>query len=336
MIDLNGKRILYFAPKSFGYEHEIKKEIECRGAIVEFYDERPSNTALVKALIRIDKKRIRFYTNRYFNNIINKFPNNSFDFIFILRGEAFSPLVIKKLMNSFPKAQLILYLWDSIKNNNTLEIIPFFNKVFTFDNIDAQKYSNLTFRPLFYLPEYKKVANNNHLSTNKIVFVGTVHSDRYFFIKKIEAYLKQYNFNTDFYFFFQSKLLYYKKRLIDKSFRGLTIKDFKFIPLGKFDLLKKVSDSTVILDIQHPNQNGLTMRCIETLGAKKKLITTNKEIKNYDFFNENNIFIIERDYFSRTENVDKLYSFIKKPYQDVDPQIFNTYSIESWINEVFS
>lgn len=336
MIDLQGKRILFFAPKSFGYEYEIKKELERQGAAVEFYDERPSNTSFVKALIRLEKKKIRFYTNRYFNAIINKYQPDFFNYVFVLRGEAMSPTIIQNFRNCFPCATLILYLWDSIKNNNTLEIISFFNKVYTFDSVDSRIYSDLKFRPLFFLPEYREIARNPRPLADNVMFVGTVHSDRYFFIKKIEVYLNKYNFSTDFYFFFQSKLLFFKKWLTDKSFRGLSLKDFRFIPLRKNDLLQKVANSSIILDIQHPNQNGLTMRCIETLGAKRKLITTNTEISKYDFYNENNIFVIGRDYFSTKINVEELSQFIKIPYQDVESGVYERYSIEAWVDEIFA
>ena len=40
MSSLEGKKILFFAPKFFNYEVEICKEIEKQGGIVRFYDER--------------------------------------------------------------------------------------------------------------------------------------------------------------------------------------------------------------------------------------------------------------------------------------------------------
>ena len=45
------------------------------------------------------------------------------------------------------------------------------------------------------------------------------------------------------------------------------------------DIVSLYKESEVILDINHPGQNGLTMRTFEALGAGKKLITTNTEIK---------------------------------------------------------
>lgn len=67
------------------------------------------------------------------------------------------------------------------------------------------------------------------------------------------------------------------------------------------------------------------MRTIEMIGLKKKLITTNKDIVNYDFYNENNILVVDRNNFKLDTD------FINKPYQELDERIYKKYSLESWI-----
>ncbi|MEK5777604.1 lipopolysaccharide biosynthesis protein, partial [Acinetobacter nosocomialis] len=61
------------------------------------------------------------------------------------------------------------------------------------------------------------------------------------------------------------------------------------------EIVELYAKSNIILDISHPGQSGLTMRTFEAIGAGKKLITTNTNIKEYPFYNANNIFIISRD-----------------------------------------
>ena len=60
-------------------------------------------------------------------------------------------------------------------------------------------------------------------------------------------------------------------------------------------LTAKLKQSKTVVDIQHPKQSGLTMRTIEMLGANKKMITTNADIQNYDFYHPNNICIVDRN-----------------------------------------
>lgn len=333
-MNLEGKNILFFAPSSFGYEYEIKKELECQGAIVTLYDERPSNSTFVKALIRLNKKVVRFYTNKYFKRVIKDNKASSFDFVFVLRGEAFSPTVMGSFKNQFPKSYFVLYLWDSIKNNNALDIIPYFHKVYSFDRFDTQKHSSLSFLPLFYLREYANLESCMENSINTIMFVGTVHSDRYLFIQRLKMALKGRGISLDTYYFFQSKLLYWKKRLMDSSFKDTSMADFHYESLNKEQLLNRVQLCQAVLDIQHPSQRGLTMRCIETLGAQRKLITTNTDIQNYDFYMPSNILILDRG--SVDENLDRIEEFMITPYHQIDSRIYNEYSITSWVNRIFS
>lgn len=77
-------------------------------------------------------------------------------------------------------------------------------------------------------------------------------------------------------------------------------------------------------------QRGLTMRNIEMIGLKKKLVTTNKDIIHYDFYNPQNICIIDRS------NPIIPDSFIKLPYLDIPQEIYQLYYIESWIRDVLS
>ena len=72
------------------------------------------------------------------------------------------------------------------------------------------------------------------------------------------------------------------------------------------------------------------MRCIETLGAKRKLITTNQAILEYDFYDENNILIVNR------EAPEIPIEFFSKPYQEISSEIYEKYSLDNWIYTIFS
>ena len=88
-------------------------------------------------------------------------------------------------------------------------------------------------------------------------------------------------------------------------------------------------NSKIILDIEHPNQKGLTMRTFESLGAGKKLITTNATVKEMDFYNANNIVVIDRDHPAIP------MSFFKENYVKVDASTYARYSLRSWVTEIF-
>ena len=62
---------------------------------------------------------------------------------------------------------------------------------------------------------------------------------------------------------------------------------------------------------------------------KKKLITNNINIINCEFYNKNNIFIINKD------NLDDLNDFLKSEYKKIDKKIINYFDYESWLNRFF-
>ena len=331
MINVNGKKILFFAPgtvNSYGYE--IKKVLESNGAEVRIYEERPSNSTVLKIVFRLFGGYVGWFINIYFNNIIKKELQENFDYIFIIRGEVFSKHIVKKLKDTYKNAKLILYLWESLKNNDKRDIFFLFDKVLSFEKQDADRYKDLMFRPLFYLKEYSLIADETEKYDNDVLFIGTIHSDRYSFIRQLQNCFKEHNLKTYYYMLFKSRILYVKKRLLDNSFKSTRMNDFHYTRLDKKEVLRNVKRSRISLDFQHPDQTGLTIRCIEMLGAKRKLITTNSEIKTYDFYNANNILVIDNKTFSLDKN------FVTSSYKNIDKSIYERYSIQSWINDIFS
>ena len=80
-----------------------------------------------------------------------------------------------------------------------------------------------------------------------------------------------------------------------------------------------------MLDIQHPNQTGLTMRTIEMIGLNKKIITTNSSITEYDFYSPNNVLVIDR------ENVEIDLAFFETQYEKLEDNIYYNYSLSKWV-----
>ena len=325
------KNVLIFVPGGQGiYGTEIKKKIESQGAFVKVYNERPSSSVLGKIVTRISKNISEIPFNTYINKIILENKYIQYDYVLVIRAESFHQSSVKLLRHAFPHARYILYLWDSINNTDTKKIIPYFDKAFSFDPIDVSNNSFLQYRPTFYLDQYHNISKNDINYLSDIFFIGTIHSDRYKILQFINESLFKNEMSMYTYMFFPGKIMFYKKYLSDSKFRPNNIAEFNFIMLNLERTLRIVSTHRASLDIQHPAQTGLTLRPIEMLGASRKLITTNKNIKNYDFYDENNILIIDRN----TPVIDK--EFIYTPYNPVNSFIYNKYSLQSWVCDIFS
>jgi hypothetical protein len=328
MNDLRGRSVLFLCPKFFNYEQEIKKKLEELGASVKWVDDRPSNNFLSKALIRVNKKFIKKRIFNYYKTIIEQIRLNKmqFNYVFFLNPEAIAVESLKQFKNEFPDATFILYMWDSFQNRkSTAELLPFFDRKFTFDPHDAQNFG-LKLRPLFYIDAYS--ATESEKLIYDLLFIGTAHTDRYKLLNKIvdqfsgELTVKQY-------FFLSSKMLFWVKKILEKDFRNVNYKDISFTALSHNTNAGLIRQSRVILDINHPGQLGLTMRTFEALGARRKLITTNADVANYDFYNENNILIIDR----LNPVIEK--QFLLSPFVTVSGAIAKKYNLGGWINELF-
>jgi hypothetical protein len=104
--------------------------------------------------------------------------------------------------------------------------------------------------------------------------------------------------------------------------------DFIYQPKSKSDIDGLVARSRIVVDIERPVQTGYTIRAIELLCANRKLITTNPEMVNADFFDPANIAVVDRF-------APKIApSFFQQPYVPLCEEILKRYSLDRWIEEV--
>lgn len=331
MIDLSGKTILLIAPSFFGYEKAISQKLQDWGGKVDYYDERPTNSFWDKSLIRLNKKLIKRKINKYYNYIYDNISQNRYDYVLVINIEAMPIKFLYKLRENKISSRFILYMWDSIFNKReTFEYLSFFDVVYSFDDNDCAKYSNIKFRPLFYLDEYKLLKEKNTGYLYDVSFIGTAHSDRLTILNKLKKSIDSYSMSCYLYVYLQSRKLYLWNKLTNSSFKNIKIRDCNYVSLSKSNVISIIRDSKIIIDIQHPGQNGLTMRTIEMLGAERKLITTNISIEKYDFYRPENICIIDRN------NPRIPSDFFNTSYVPLERDLYYKYSLDGWLTEILN
>ena len=234
---------------------------------------------------------------------------------------------MKLIKETYSDAKTILFLWDSINNTDTAAIFPFFDKILSFDRFDTEKY-NLIHRPLFFINDYRKIAAITERNID-VVFIGKVHSDRYAFVKDIESELKNHHYSTYFYFYLPSRLIYFQMKLGSPYFKNARFSEFNYKMMPSEKAAHLLGNAKASLDAQHPAQTGLTMRTIEVFGAKRKLITTNTDIKNYDFYDDQNIMVVDRI----KPKID--LDFIRSPFKEISEDIYEKYSLQGWVEDLF-
>jgi hypothetical protein len=325
MIRLKGKNILFFGPKTFNYECEIKNILEENGANVYYLNDKPFTNIFLIAILRISPKLIWFFCDRIYKNQITQFREKHVDIIFVIKGEGLSSNFCKYLRNQYSNAEFILYLWDSIKNIKQIESkTEYFDRIYSFDSIDCLANKNFEYRPLFFIKKYLKGELN--YDRKKIFFVGTLNGDRLGVVKNVVRNLNP-EINFEYWLYVRSNIEYF----FLKTFRLklLNLDRFIRVPLGANEIQTKFEESNAVLDIEHRNQNGLTMRTFEVLASGKKLITTNRFIANESFYNSLNILIIDRD------NPQISSKFLEQRNIEISKDFINKYSLEGWIKDIF-
>lgn len=327
---LHGKKILLISVKFFNYEVLIKQELERMGASVMLFDERPSNSFFSKVIIRLKKEFYKTKINTYYKQLMKQLKNEKLDYFLLIKGEAVPKFFIDFLRSNNVNIRLLYYTYDSFRNNkNGLEIMNLFDAKFTFDSNDAVKYK-MGFRPLFFATDYSKL----YLSTQgrfnyDLAFIGTAHSDRYAIAEGASCWCLNNGFSMFTFYFSPSKLLFKLKKVTEKSFKDFDNSKISFQSLSHEDIISVYKGSKSILDINHPGQNGLTMRTFETLGAGRKLITTNENVRKYPFYNSQNIWIIDRN------NPKYEKSFFESEFIPIDLEVYESMSLRGWVDEVF-
>jgi hypothetical protein len=311
----------------FGYAKEIAATLERRGRRVIAFEDRPSLDSLTKALIRLAPTLVAPKAEAYFDSIIETVRQLPIRDVLVVKGESLSPAAIKRLRLALPNARFTLYLWDSYLNlpKDSPDKVGLFDKAYTFDPLDAAADTRLSYRPLFFLDEYARLPDVE--KDIDVLFIGTMHSDRYAVLKRLERALPPgVRFKKVLYF--ASRSVYWARRVFDPSFWRASRNEFIFKPLGKGEIQALIARASVVVDVERPVQSGLTMRTMEMFGAGKKLITTNSRVAAADFYRPDNITIIDRR--------DPVFpeGFFTTPYEQPSAFLLRRHSLSGWLDEV--
>ena len=323
------KKVVLFCPSFFGYDQSIKKEVESIGATVDLYDERPFESTIGKAILRFNLSwMVSWYIEQYFFRLL--LPRvHDIDYLIFINPESVSSSVIDKLRRANPRIKIIVYMWDSFKNKPAArQLLKLVDCFFTFDPDDSTVF-DIFFLPLFYVNEYSQIRakmSQNSLRTYQLSFIGTAHTKRYKIVKGIMKDIER----VFLFLYTPSKFVFLYKKYICGELGELSFSSVSSRAMLRNDVVAIVADSNAVIDVNHPDQVGLTMRTLEVLGAGRKLITTNHNIIKYDFYNENNILVYD-------ESIDKslVMEFLNKPYVKLDEKLYNSYSLSSWVEKLF-
>ncbi|MBP2639002.1 MAG: hypothetical protein H6Q69_2832 [Firmicutes bacterium] len=227
--------------------------------------------------------------------------------LFIIRASRYS-LEVSKYIRERSNKKIVQWYWNPVcADIHPDKVRGYGAEICSFDPSDCKNY-NLKYITPYYFSTFK-------LPHNKIV------NDIYF----VGADKGRLNVLLDLRKTFGDQGLKVDYR-ITKSSKSTESGNYTYQPgIPYHQVLEEISSCRAILDYVQSGQTGLTLRPMEALFHKKKLITNDVNICEYDFYNKSNIFILGKD------DLTELKSFIHSPYMEIDKRIVEKYDFKNWL-----
>lgn len=263
---------------------------------------------ILKTIFRKNIKN--FY---YGKEILKKLAENNElqDVILTIKGDFIDPKSILEF-KKFTNKSIAFFNDSSTRCPKIKRVISSFDEVYSFEKDDCNKY-DLKFITNWIYP----IEKGNQKTEQFQVYNISSKDRRSKLLSQIAQILKENKIN-------------YKIIIFDRKNKKLnTNLEYTKTPIPLAEVNNNLCNSQVLLDINRMGQNGLTFRVFESIGLEKKLITTNTDIKNYDFYNTNNILIIDE------KNPKIPLSFFNTEYEKIPEMISKKYTLNEWINQVF-
>ena len=285
-------KILLIMPNFFGVTKHLIEGFKDLNCAVTYYCGTIKKTFFQNIKVNLNKNNLNaFFAKKIDKDLIATFDTNYFDKVIIFyAGEPYrTRSVVQKLKSHF-KCEFIYYAWDSIANmHNVSSFIDLFDRKYTFDYDDKTMYG-INFLPLFYTTQY-----NDRKIIYTYLTIMSYYIGKDYGVSLIRKSLEKVQ-GGKLILVINHKIRYfiYKIRYFN-IFKKYKINDFIYHQIQSDECDNMFASSFCIVDIPLKNQRGLTIRTIDAIYNKKKLITTNKAIKKYNFYSENNIFVVDEN-----------------------------------------
>ena len=225
--------------------------------------------------------------------------------IIIIHANTINQSVPKTLRKMGYYGRIIYWYWNPVSSSvspdkidrNTCEL-------WSFDYNDCNRY-NMKYNSTYY---FKRLPIKDNVSKTDVFFIGR-DKGRYDKLNNFKKLIEDLGFSTNF--------LIIKDKTSKKGVYS------KSIPYT--DVINFIKKSNCILEFLQKEQSGMSLRVMESLFFKKKLITDNKCLKNTKVYNIGNTYIIG----SSSKRIDQ---FIKEPIKPVEESLLEYYDFENWLN----
>lgn len=253
------------------------------------------------------------------DELIRQIDKYTFDIFLCIEYMSFSKRFFSYLKKKNPNVKTFLFLWDTfaVQQPRYKDFLPYFDYAYSFDKDDAIKYG-MMYYPDFYVSN----GTGNEDIEYDIAFVGVFHylplsKDRARLLYHVHKFCEQYKLKSYLYLLAKKrecagkirnlywKLLDYREEKECGKYSQYGYIHYEKLPLEEVD--RVYNASRVILDLNFKNRQGMTINVLTALAKGKKLITTNKKIREESFYDPDTIYIfddenpvLDIDFFKRS------------------------------------
>lgn len=289
---------------SFFYKYMESEKIKVFSAYYKYDNIVTRN--LMKIQAKINKSSIKYWIK------ITREDLEEFDLIIIFDEIYQKESFLQKVKKIAPGKRIIFWYWNPVRNSINPDLIgDNICEKWTYSLNDSFKYS-LKYNGTFYFNEFCDELNNYSNNYDYDVFFVGRDKNRLSELLKLKNKFEKMGLKIYFHvtanrWFLKYKNKYYRDNMPYK------------------EVINCIKKSKAILDVIQNQEDGLSLRVMESIFLKRKLITNSLFIKKYDFYNPKNIFVLGED------DLEKIPNFLSTPFERIDKEIVKAYHFNSWI-----
>jgi len=242
------------------------------------------------------------------------------DQILVLNADTFDHSTLEYMKKSTNR--FITFLYDNLDRFPVQDKLHFFDKIYSFDDKDIEKHEFERLTNYNYLPFLSQEKQN---PSEDALYITSYDKKRIKQLEILSQKFEELGLKFDLYVIGKKS---WKNQLIKPFSKNKIV--FTRKRINHENLPEFYKRTKVILDLMRKNQYGLSFRVFEAMALEKKIITDNEKIKNYDFYNPNNILVLNKDFSNITKE------FFETPYQSLPEGIYKKYTLEKWVERVFN
>lgn len=326
-----------------GIYKDIMKGLEDLGLYVEFISQKdyPNNPYIVLNRKWSSRDVCKFQNKLYksWKSILDSRSDESlfFDYILVINGLTLHPYLFEKLKKINCRIKAYNYIYDKI--NGVYQIdhnFKFFDGIYTFDQSNVKDYG-LKLLPIYWVPIIGKIQESLDVFAfggDDIIRVGVFNRmKRIAEMADFHSFIKVYypKDDNDYIYTLKRLAIYFFLHRKTPSLKRLSSDLYTNRSMSTEMFRKYVNSSNVIVDTNHPYQDGLTARFMWALGGGKKIITNNLHAKDYKFYSKEQILILDN-----SVSDDDIVWFIKN--NRIIPEHIRTetdkYRIDNWLKTI--